>query len=89
MKFIHAREWLNNDQYVRVTCDTQCNVLLMDDSNFAAYQRKDSHRYYGGFFKEFPAKLLPPYAGNWNVTLDLAGGSANISYLITVVTIPN
>jgi hypothetical protein len=86
MDFIHAREWLDSNQHVRVMCDTQCNVLLMDDMNFAAYKRGAAHRYYGGFFKRFPAALVPPHAGPWNVTLDLAGGSANIRYSITVVT---
>ncbi len=88
MQFIHAREWLNGDQFVRVTCDTQCNVLLMDDTNFGAYERGDSYRYHGGFFKSFPAVLVPPYPGFWNVALDLGGASANIRYSITVVTIP-
>jgi hypothetical protein len=61
----------------------------MDDTNFAAYQRKDSYRYQGGFFKEFPADLVPPYPGFWNVSLDLGGAGANIRYSITVVTIPS
>jgi Domain of unknown function (DUF1883) len=89
MQFIHARELLNGDQFIRVTCDTQCNVQMMDDINFAAYQRGDSYRYQGGFFKKFPAVLVPPYPGNWNVTLDLGGAGAHIRYSITVVTFPN
>ena len=89
MPFIYTRKFLNGDQVVRVMCDTQCNVQLMDDINFAEYQRGESYRYLGGFFKQFPAILAPPYPGYWNVTLDLGGASAHIRYSITVFTIPH
>jgi hypothetical protein len=89
MDFIHAREFLSANQFVRVDCDTQCNVMLTDDINFQSYRNGQSYRYTGGFFKEFPAMLAPPYPGNWNVTVDLGGDSANIRYSITVVTFPN
>jgi len=89
MDFIHAREFLNGNQCIRVECDTQCNVLLMDDTNFASYKAGHSYRYSGGFFKEFPAIVVPPCSGNWNVVIDLGGGSANIKYNITVLTIPS
>lgn len=88
MQFIHAREFLGGNQCVRVDCDTQCNVRLLDDSNFAAYREGRSHRYHGGFFREFPAILTPPCSGYWNITIDLGGGSASIRYDIRVVTIP-
>jgi hypothetical protein len=88
MKFLHAREYVAGTQYIRVDSDTQCNVILTDDANFQAYQRGETFRYFGGgFFKEFPAILVPPYPGNWNVTIDLGGGSANIRYSITVAAI--
>lgn len=88
MQFIHSREYLDGNQYVRVDCDTQCNLMLTDDNNFANYEAGRSYRYYGGFFKEFPAILVPPYPGNWNITLDLGGAGANIRYSITIVKIP-
>jgi len=61
---------------------------MTDDSNFSRYKRGESYSYYGGFFKEFPAILTPPHSGYWNITLDLAGGSASIKYSINVITIP-
>lgn len=88
MNFIHAREFLNIDQYVRVDCDTQCNIQLMDDTNYAAYKAGRTYHYSGGFFKEFPALLSPPCTGNWNIVIDLGGGSATIKYSITVLTLP-
>ena len=89
MDFLHKREYLDTNQYVKVDCDTQCNVHLTDDNNFAAFQRGDSHRYYGGFFRQLPAVLVPPHAGYWNIVLDLGGDEADIKYSFTVGTIPN
>lgn len=88
MQFIHSREFLNGNQCVRVDCDTQCNVMLTDDTNFSSYKSGRTYRYTGGFFTEFPAVLVPPYAGHWNISIDLGGKSANIRYSITVITIP-
>jgi len=88
MDFIHTREFLDGNQYFRVDCDTQCNIQLMDDTNFSHYKSGRSYRYTGGYFKEFPANIVPPYAGHWNIALDLGGGNANIRYSFEVVTIP-
>ena len=85
MNFIHAREYLEQGQAVRVDCDTQCNVTLTDDSNFAAYQHGQGFKYFGGHFKRFPAILRPPHSGYWNVTIDLGGRAANIRYNISKI----
>ncbi len=82
MKHIHARDWLNEGNTVRVDCDHQCNVLVMDDRNYALYQRGRSFRYFGGFFKSLPAALRIPSSGHWNTVIDLGGGRANIRYEI-------
>ena len=85
MKFIHSREYLKAGDIVVLKCDTQCNFSIMDDSNFASFKSGGSHRYYGGHFKAFPAKISVPNTGNWNIVLDLAGGSASIKYSFTVI----
>lgn len=84
MDFIHSREYLNQGDVVVLNCDTQCNFRLIDDSNFTAFQRGGRHTYYGGFFQRFPAKLVAPSPGNWNVVVDLGGARANIRYAINV-----
>lgn len=84
-QFIHGRENLSDGDVVRVDCDTQCNVMLLTDSEFAKYQRGASFNYYGGFFKYFPATIAAPNSGFWNVVIDLGGGSASIRYSISVV----
>lgn len=85
MQYIHAREYLEAGQSIRVDCDTQCNVRLTDDVNFSQFRRGGRHNYYGGFYRRFPCVITPPHAGYWNVTIDLAGGRANIRYSITVI----
>lgn len=83
MNFIHSREYLDAGDVVIVDSDTQCNVLVMTDSDFSNYRSGRAFHHYGGFYKMFPARIAVPSSGNWNVTLDLGGGSANIRYNIS------
>jgi hypothetical protein len=80
---VQARESLNAGDIVIVNCDHQCNVLVMDDSNFSSYRRGGSAKYYGGFFRRLLARVAVPTSGSWNIVVD-AGASAfryGISYL--------
>jgi hypothetical protein len=85
VNFIHAREYLREGDVVVVQCSHQCNVRVMDDSDFSSFQRGGRHRYYGGFYQRLPARISIPHDGYWNTTIDLGGGQAtirhNISYL--------
>lgn len=83
MNFLHKREHLNGGDVVVVNCSHQCNIILMDDSNFANYKSGRSFRHFGGFYKMFPAKLPVPSTGYWNVVLDLGGGSATVRHSIS------
>ena len=80
--FIHAREYLHAGDIVVVQCSHQCNVRVMDDSNFSSYRSGGQHHYYGGFYQMLPARIAVPSNGYWNVTIDLGGGSANIRHSI-------
>lgn len=83
--FIHARDQLDEGTTVRVDCDHQCNVLVMDDHNFAAYRRGRAYEYFGGFYRRLPALVAVPRSGFWNTVIDLGGGRANIRYNISYV----
>ena len=83
--FIHAREHLDEGVRVRVDCDHQCNIMVMDDTNFASYRRGDKFSYFGGFYKRLPGVVSVPHTGWWNTVIDLGGGRANIKYSITYV----
>ena len=59
------------DQAVRVECDRECSVRLMDDANYAGYIDGQTFRYFGGLCRDgFAAVIKPPSAGNWNVVID-------------------
>lgn len=85
MEFIHSREYLNAGDVVQLDCDTQCNFMLTDDSNFSAYKHGGQVRYFGGHFKSFPARIIAPSTGYWNISIDLAGGSATIRHSLKII----
>jgi len=85
MNFIHSREHLSRGDVVVVDCSHQSNVLLTDDANFRGYKAGRGYEYHGGHFKQFPAEIVVPSTGYWNVTIDLGGGQANIKYSINVL----
>jgi hypothetical protein len=80
--FIHARDFLDDGDVVIVDCDYQCNVLVMDDSNFSSYRSGGQFQYHGGHFKRFPARVRVPHSGHWNTVIDLGGGQATVRYNI-------
>ncbi len=85
MEFIHSREYLNQGDVVEVSSDTPCNFMLTDETNFSSFKRGESFRYYGGFFKNFPARINVPHSGQWNITIDLGAGSGHIRYGLRLI----
>jgi hypothetical protein len=79
-QFLHTREYLDSGNVAVLDCDTQCNFMLLTDSNFNNYKRGGRYQYYGGYFKIFPAKISAPHSDHWNVVIDLGGGSATIKH---------
>jgi hypothetical protein len=82
MSFIHAEEFLSDGDVVVVDCDHQCNVLVMDDSNFRSYRSGQRYHYHGGFYQRLPARIQVPHSGNWHTVIDLGGRQARIRYNI-------
>ena len=83
--FIHAREYLQQGDVVVVNSSHQCNVALTTDIEFENYRTGRQFRHWGGFYKMFPARIVVPHTDNWNITLDLGGGSADIRYSISYI----
>lgn len=86
MQFLHHREYMEAGAVVVVDCDHQCNVQVMGDADFAAFRSGHRYSYQGGFYRRLPARVAVPHSGWWNVTLDLAGGSATIRHSIRVLS---
>ena len=70
MKFIHRREVLHEGDLVIIFCSQPCNIRLMNDANFRSFKNGGRHTYHGGAFDRFPAKIIVPSTGYWNITLD-------------------
>ncbi|WP_158930647.1 DUF1883 domain-containing protein [Acidisphaera sp. S103] len=80
--FIHDRQFLNRGDVVIVECDHQCNVRVMDDHNFEKFKQGVQHRYYGGFYRILPARIVIPNSGYWNSTLDLGSRHAHVRHAV-------
>ena len=86
MSHVHARDHLVAGTTVRVDCDHQCNVMVMDDQNYAQYRRGGGgFRYHGGFYRQLPVGIRVPHGGYWNTVIDLGGGSARIRHSINYI----
>ncbi len=85
MNFLHRRENLNQGDVAVVDCSHQCNVMLLNDSNFRKYKSGQKFTYHGSHFKMFPAKIAAPSTDAWNIVLDLGGGSATVRHSINII----
>jgi hypothetical protein len=81
--FIHECEHLQEDEMVVVYCSHQCNVILLDNSNFQNYRAGRPFEHFGGHYTQFPVRLSVPHTGFWNTVLDLGVERANIRYNIS------
>ncbi|MDH0744867.1 DUF1883 domain-containing protein [Pseudomonas sp. GD03842] len=70
MKFIHQREHLNEGDIVVIEASGTCNIRLMSDAHFRSFKNGGRHSYHGGAFDRFPARIVAPGSGFWNITLD-------------------
>jgi len=71
---VRDRRQLNAGDMVVVTCDRQCDIRLVDDSNLERYKSGSRHQYLGGFYSVSPVRIVVPSAGYWNVALYGGGG---------------
>ena len=78
MEFIHTDFTGGQNDIAIVTIDTQANVMLLDDSNFSAYQNGGSFSYHGGWATKSPVRLAPPRYGHWHLVIDLGGSFGTV-----------
>jgi Domain of unknown function (DUF1883) len=78
MSFLHPDSWLDRGDVAVVDLDSQANVMLMDDQDFAAYRRGDAFHNYGGLAQSSPVRLAAPHSGHWNVVVDLGGYAGRV-----------
>jgi beta-glucanase (GH16 family) len=72
MNYLHKDAYLESDDLVEVTLDSQANVMLLDDVNYSAYRSGRSFRYYGGLAEVSPHHIRD--IGMWSLTLEVMPG---------------
>jgi hypothetical protein len=88
MDFLHAEFSGQPGDVALVTLDSQANVMILDDTNFTAYQQGRSFRYYGGWTSRSPVRLSPPHYGRWHVVIDLGGYAGTVRAGVRFVRAP-
>ena len=79
MKFIYWDIQAGPDNVVQVQLDREANVLLLDDTNFAAFRRGGGRSYFGGYYKQTPVRLVPPRETRWHVVVHLSGYAGGVN----------
>ena len=78
MEHLHQELDLTPEDLVEVTLDHAANVLLLDPSNFLAYEQKKPYRYYGGHITQSPYRGRIPHGGKWHLVVDLGGAPGTV-----------
>ena len=67
---------LSRGNIVEVTLrGNAANVLLLDTSNYNNYKNGRRYRYYGGYVKISPYRVVVPNDGRWFIVINLGGYS--------------
>lgn len=76
---------LEKGQIVEVQLSVAANVRLMDSTNYNNYKNGKKHRYYGGYVKSSPYRIVVPSSGNWYLTIDLGGFAGTVKHSARVL----
>ena len=76
---------LSKGQVVEVCLSAAANVRLLDSSNYSNYKNGRRHRYYGGYVKKSPYRIIVPNSGHWYITIDLGGYSGTVKHSVQVL----
>ena len=87
MNFTHYKFGsLSRGQIIEVTLQgSAANVRLMKSQDFAHFQHGRRHKYFGGLVKRSPHRFVVPSAGQWHVTVDMAGLRGNVRSAVRVL----
>ena len=86
MKYLHYQFNANEGNQVEVVLrGNAANIMLIDDSNFINYKAGGSFRYYGGHYTMSPVLITVPYAGHWNLVIDLGGAVGHVDASVRVI----
>ena len=61
------------------------NVLLLDGSNYNNYKNGRRYKYYGGYVKSSPYRIVVPSNGRWFVVINLGGYGGQVRSAVRVL----
>ncbi len=61
------------------------NVLLLDSSNYNNYKKGRRYKYYGGFVKKSPFRIVVPNSGQWYLVINLGGYRGRVSTSVKIL----
>ena len=64
---------------------TEANVQLLDSANYQNYKAGRQFRYYGGHYKQSPARISIPHSGMWYVVVDMGGYAGRVNADVKVI----
>ena len=85
MEYIHSKDYFEAGDVVVVNCSHQCQVLLMDNTNYDKFRSGQKFERYGGSYDHFPVKLQVPKSDTWNIILDFGDASVVVKHSIEVI----
>ena len=85
MDYLHQEFDLDADDVVEVKLDHWANVRLLDDANFAQYQRGGQHTYHGGLATQQILSITAPHSGHWHLVVDLGGHAGSVNPAVRVL----
>jgi hypothetical protein len=74
------------NQVIKVSLDTRCNVLVLDNYNYDRYKNGLSYKYFGGYATKSPVILKPP-TGRYYVVIDNGGDSYKLRAAVQVISL--
>jgi hypothetical protein len=86
MDYLQKELDLKAGDVVEVTLDHPANVQLLDPSNFLSYQQRRPFRYYGGYARQSPVRIVAPRDGKWYLVVDLGGGAGTVRASVAVLS---
>ncbi len=85
MRFLHWDFRGGPENVVQVELDHAANVILLDETNFSAFRRGSRYRYFGGYYKQTPVRLVPPHEGIWHVVVHLGGYAGRVNSSMALI----
>ena len=77
---------IENGNIVEVTLKgNAANVLLLNSSNYNNYKNGRRYKYYGGYVKSSPYRIVVPSNGRWFVVINLGGYGGQVRSAVRVL----